>query len=144
MEKRGKRVIKLGVALVLALLIGAGVVFALNRPDSGVAADSVTILKTQGATCGSCTARIEKALKEKPGVAAVEVDLDKGEVAVAYDEKVTKPGILAETVTNLGYTSSVLQVMTSGQYKAMTGRDIRASVATTDAGCGDCCNRKRK
>src|SRR5512136_650281 len=92
---------KFGLIAVAGLLIGVGAVFALN-PNSGPVADSVLVLKAQGVSCGSCAGKIEKALKEKPGVASVEVDVDSGGIAVAYDAKVAKPEILAETVTALG------------------------------------------
>lgn len=143
MVKPGKGVVKLGVVAVLALVIGAGAVFALNQPGSGALADSVAILKSQGVTCGSCAARIEKALKEKPGVASVDVDLDAGRVTVAFDSTVAKPEVLAETVTGLGYGSSVIQVMSMGQYRAATGRDVPAPAAKAGGGCGGCCNRSR-
>ena len=142
MEKPVKGVVKLGVAVALALVIGAGAVFALNRPDSGATGDSVAVLKSQGVTCGSCAARIEKALKEKAGVASVEVDLDAGRVLVAYDSKATKPETLAETVTGLGYGSSVLQVLSTEQYKALTGGNIPQQTAKA-GGCGNCCNKNR-
>lgn len=143
MVKPVKGAVKLGVAVVLALVIGAGAVSALSQPDSGVNADSVAVLKSQGVTCGSCAVRIEKALKEKPGVASVEVDVDAGRVIAAYDSKIAKPETLAETVTGLGYGSSILQVLSTEQYRAMTGRN--ATVQTAKAGgCGSgCCNKNR-
>lgn len=144
MEKLVNDVVKLGVAVALALTIGAGAVFALNQPgsgDSGVTADSVALLKTQGVTCGSCAGRIERALKQKPGVASVEVDVDAGRVAVAYESKVVKPETLAETVTAAGYGSSILQVMSTEDFKAQTGRNVGPQTANA-GGCG-CCNKNR-
>lgn len=130
----------LAIAVILALAVGAGVVFALNKPVSAVAADAVAVLKSQGVTCGSCAGKIEKALKEKHGVASVEVDVDAGRVVVAYDSKVVKPEILAETVTGLGYGSSIMQAMSADQYRATTGRDLPVQAAKA-GGCG-CCNKK--
>ena len=143
MEKPVKDMAKLGVAVVLALVIGAGAVFALTQTGPGVTVDAVTILKSQGVTCGSCAGRIEKALKEKSGVAAVEVDVDAGRVMVAYDSKVVKPETLAETVTGLGYGSSILQVLTIEQYKAMTGRNVSVQTAKSGGCGGGCCNKNR-
>ncbi|HEY6009493.1 MAG TPA: heavy metal-associated domain-containing protein, partial [Geobacteraceae bacterium] len=135
MEKPVKGVVKLGIIIVLALVVGASAVFAINQPDTGVAADAVAILKSQGVTCGSCAGRIEAALREKPGVASVEVDVDAGRVAVAYDSKVARAETLAETVTAAGYGSSILQVLTSEQYTVLTGRNVPVRTAKT-GGCG--------
>lgn len=143
MEKPVRGVIKMGASVVLALVIGAGAVFGLNQPAPGANADSVAILKSQGVTCGSCAGRIEKTLKEKPGVASVEVDVDAGRVMVAYESKATKPETLAETVTGLGYGSSILQVLSTEQYKAMTGRNVQVQTAKAGGCGGGCCNRNR-
>ena len=131
----------LAIAVILVLAVGAGALFALNHPVPGVEADAVAVLKTKGVTCGSCAGKIEKAVKEKPGVASVEVDVDAGRVIVAYDSKVVKPETLVETVTGLGYGSSIMQVTSVDQYRATTGRDLPAQ--PTKAGCA-CCNKNSK
>lgn len=141
MIKHLKGTFQLGVAVVVALAIGAGAVYALSQPGAGVKADSVAILKSQGVTCGSCAGKIEKALKEKPGVSSVEVDVDAGRVIVAYDSRAAKPEALAETVTGLGYGSSILQAMSAEQYRAATGRAAAAQTPKA-AGCA-CCNKNR-
>ncbi len=143
MGKRIEVAVKLGVVAVLALVIGAGVVFALNQPGSGATADSVAILKSQGVTCGSCAGRIERALKEKPGVASVSVDVDAGRVTVAYDSKKAAPEVLAQAVTELGYGSSILQVLTTEPYKAMAGSNAAVQTAKAGGCGGDCCNKNR-
>lgn len=143
MVKPVKGAVKLCVTAVLALVIGAGAVFALNQPGPGVVADSVVVMKSQGVTCGSCAGKIERALKEKPGVASVEVDVDAGRVIAAYDSKVAKPETLAETVTGLGYGSSILQVLSTEQFRAMAGRNVAVQTARS-GGCGSgCCNKNR-
>ena len=139
MKKELSCAFKIGIAAVLALAIGVGAAFALSTAGSAFVADSVVVLKSQGVTCGSCAGKIEKALKEKPGVVAVEVDVDAGLVTVAYDSKVAKHETLAETVTALGYGSSILQVLSAEQYRTMTGRTVAVQTAKT-GGCGGCCN----
>lgn len=42
-----------------------------------------TVLKVEGMTCNHCKMRVEKALKEVPGVTGVRVDLAKKEAVVA-------------------------------------------------------------
>ncbi len=140
MEKPASGLVRLGIATALVLVTGAAVL-GVNLPGAAAGADSVTVLKAQGVTCGSCAGRIERALKEKAGVASVEVDVDNGGVAVAYDAKVIRPEILAETVTALGYQSRVVQNFAADEYRAATGRDVSAQAPAQSAGCG-CCNRK--
>lgn len=143
MAKSGKGIVKTVVFAALAVLIGGGAVFALNLTGPGAKADSVAVLKAQGITCGSCAGRIEQALKEKAGVAAVEVDIDAGRVIVAYDAKAVTPGQLAESVTAVGYGSSVLQTLPADQYRAVAGASAGARAGRA-GGCGgkNCCGKK--
>lgn len=123
--------------VVVALVVVAVFAFSVRLE---AAADAVVVLKTSGMTCGSCAGRIEKALKARPGVASVEVDLDAGQVMVGYDSKLAEPGKLAAGVTEIGYGSSILQTMTAEEYRTMTGRDMRVRAAK--GGCG-CCDNKQ-
>lgn len=143
MGKSGSSVVTAAVIAVIALVIGSGAVFALNSPTAK--ADSVVVLKAQGVTCGSCAGKIEKALRENPGVASVQVDVDVGRVTVAYDGKSVKPETLAENVTALGYGSSILQVVSAEEYKSITGRTVASLDTPKAGGCGGgCCNKNRK
>jgi copper chaperone CopZ len=108
----------------------------------GATADRVVVLQAEGMTWGGSVASIEKALQSKRGVASVEVDVDNGGVAVAYDAKVIKPEILAQTVTALGYESSVAQNFSAEEYRAVTGRDVASHSTAKSGGCG-CCNKNR-
>jgi copper chaperone CopZ len=133
---------KVGIVAVFALVLGVNVASALNSSGSDVLADSVVVLKAQGVTCGSCAGKIEKALKEKSGVASVEVDVDNGGIAVAYDAKAAKPEILADTVTVLGYENSILQNFSADEYRAVTGRNVASVSSEKSGGCG-CCNKNK-
>jgi len=108
------------------------------RVRAGATADSVTILKTSGMTCGSCADRIGKALQGIKGVASTEVDLDGGRVIVGYDTKTVKPEVLAENVKKAGFDSTVQAVMTPEQYRQNTGRDMGAGAITPSGCCGRC------
>lgn len=130
---------KLANILLVVIALAVVAVFAFSvRLEA--AADAVVVLKTNGMTCGSCAGLIEKALKASTGVASVEVDLDAGQVVVGYDSKLAEPGKLAAGVTGIGYGSSILQTMTAEEYRAVTGRDVKARAAK--GGCG-CCNNKQ-
>jgi copper chaperone CopZ len=133
---------RFGIIAIAGLLIGTGAVFALNT-GSGTVTDSVAVLKSAGVSCGSCVSRIDKALKEKPGVGTVDVNVYTGLVAVAYDSKTTKPESLAETVTALGYSSSIQHVMTTEEYKNKSEKPATVSPPARTAGCGGCCNKNR-
>jgi copper chaperone CopZ len=102
--------------------------------------DSVVALKTVGMTCKSCSEKITKALQMQKGVASVDVDVEAGRVIATYNSKVTKPESLAGTVTGLGYGSSILQVLSAEQYRAMTGRSLPMRMAM-GGGSGGCCNK---
>ena len=143
METPAKGIIRLGIGVAFVLLLGAGAVFALNQREAGVKADRVTIIKSEGITCGSCAAKIEKALREKPGVASVEVDIESGGIAVAYDAGVAKPEMLAGAVTALGYESSVYRDFSADEFKALTGKNVASPPSAKSGGCG-CCNKNRK
>lgn len=140
MRKTTVGVFKLTSAAILALVIGTGAVFALNQPGPRANADAVAVLKSQGVTCGSCAGRIEKALREKAGVASVEVEVEAGRVVVAYDAKLVKAEALAAAVTGAGYGSSVLQTMTADQYRDVTGKELTARPAKS--GCACCADRQ--
>src|SRR4051794_24663752 len=78
----------------------------------GSTADSIAILKTTGMTCGSCSDKISQALEKLSGVAVTEVDVDGGWVLVGYDTKAVKPEALAEKVKEVGFDSTLNQVLT--------------------------------
>lgn len=123
--------------VVLALVVVAIFAFAVRLE---AAADAVVVLKANGMTCGSCAGRIEKALKERPGVASVEVDVEAGQVVVGYDSKLAEPGKLASGVTGIGFGCSVLQVMTAEEYRAATGKEMGGR--PVKGGCGCCYNKQ--
>lgn len=65
-----------------------------------------TMLTVQGMTCNHCVMRVAKALKALPGVQDAQVDLQKAEAFVTFDEaKVTREK-LASAVTEVGYRAS--------------------------------------
>lgn len=142
MSIRGAKGLKMTVVAIVALLVGAGAVFAVTRTATEVTPDTVVALKSLGMTCGSCAGKIESALKVKGGVASVGVDVDSGQVLVAYDSQVTNPEALAETVTAAGYKSGVLGTMPMERYQALTGQSVSKSAQASSSGCGGgCCKR---
>lgn len=121
------------IVLVLAVVVMLGL-FAFSVRISPTA-DNVAVLRTAGMTCGGCVTDIEKALRAKKGVAAVEVDLNGGWVIVCYDTKKIMPDAISATVAGAGYRNMVTELMNVKQFRAKTGRDPVA-MAARQSGCG--------
>ncbi len=60
-------------------------------------------LKIQGMTCNHCVMRVEKALKAIPGVQDAQVDLQKAEAEVTYDNAKVSPDKLSLAIVEAGY-----------------------------------------
>ncbi len=60
-------------------------------------------LKIQGMTCNHCVMRVAKALKAVPGVQDAQVDLQKAEAAVTYDDAKVSLDKLSFAVVDAGY-----------------------------------------
>lgn len=128
---------KKGNMINLLLVVAAVLVVTLFAFSVriGPAADHVAVLRTAGVTCGGCVTDIEKALRGKGGVAAVEVDLNGGWVIVCYDTKKIMPDAISATVAGAGYRNMVTELMSVEQFRAKTGRDPVA-MAARQSGCG--------
>ncbi len=63
------------------------------------------VLSVAGMTCHHCSASVERALSEQPGVSAVAVDLARGRATVHGAG--VDPQQLVDAVTRLGYTATV-------------------------------------
>jgi len=62
-----------------------------------------SILKIQGMTCNHCVMRVAKALKAVPGVQDAQVDLQKAEAVVTYDDAKVTTEKLSFAVVEAGY-----------------------------------------
>ena len=60
-------------------------------------------LKIQGMTCNHCVMRVAKALKGTAGVQDAQVDLQKGQAVVTYDEATVSLDKLSFAVVEAGY-----------------------------------------
>ena len=63
-------------------------------------------LKVSGMHCGSCKAKVERALKAVPGTFAVEVNVLNGDAEVSFDGQ-TPAEKLVDAVKALGYDARV-------------------------------------
>jgi len=64
---------------------------------------ATTTLKIQGMTCNHCVMRVAKALKATAGVRDAQVDLQKGQAVVTYDEATVTLDKLSFAVVEAGY-----------------------------------------
>lgn len=78
---------------------------ALNAP--AWAATQTVTLSVTGMTCAACPITIKKALNKVEGVENIEVNLEKKEAVITFDDAKTTVEALLEATTNAGYPSTV-------------------------------------
>ena len=78
---------------------------ALSAPAWAVT-QTVT-LSVPGMTCASCPITVKKALNKVEGVESIEVNLEKKETVVTFDDAKTQVEALLEAIKNAGYPSIV-------------------------------------
>src|SRR5262249_54420225 len=64
-------------------------------------------LRIEGMTCASCVARVEKALKQVPGVASADVNLATEMAEVRVSDRTDPAAALVAAVEKAGYHASV-------------------------------------
>ncbi|MDA0524352.1 heavy-metal-associated domain-containing protein [Methanococcoides alaskense] len=62
-----------------------------------------TKIKVEGMSCGHCKMHVTEAISGVAGVSSVDVDLDKGEAKVSYDENATDIDAIKKAVNDSGY-----------------------------------------
>lgn len=78
---------------------------ALSAP--AWAATQTVTLSVTGMTCAACPITIKKALNKVEGVETIEVNLEKKEALVTFDDAKTTVEALLEATKNAGYPSTV-------------------------------------
>ncbi|CAI8892207.1 mercury resistance system periplasmic binding protein MerP [Methylococcus capsulatus] len=78
---------------------------ALSTP-AWSAGQTIT-LSVPGMTCTACPITVKKALANVDGVSKVEVNFEKREAVVTFDDARTSPETLAQATANAGYPSTV-------------------------------------
>ena len=78
---------------------------ALSAP--AWAATQTVTLSVTGMTCAACPITMKKALNKVEGVENIEVNLEKKEALVTFDDAKTTVEALVEATTNAGYPSTV-------------------------------------
>lgn len=75
-----------------------------TTPATAAPHDALTVsFGVRGMTCANCAQRVEKALRQVPGVKSVEVDLNQGRATVSLSEADADREQLREAVVKAGY-----------------------------------------
>ncbi len=88
--------LKNSIAAVVAML-------ALTSP--AWASPKTVTLNVSGMTCEACPVTVKKALQRVPGVSKIDVQYEKKQVVVTFDDAKTNTDALVKATTNAGYPS---------------------------------------
>ncbi len=86
---------------VISVLVIA-LVFALGAVAVSAATKTVTI-RVEGMHCGGCSSSVTKALKATRGVEDAQVNFEKGEAVVKYDDEKVTEIKLREVINGTGF-----------------------------------------
>lgn len=64
---------------------------------------TTTVINIAGMSCRHCQAAVENTVKIIPGVSSVEVNLEKGNARVVYDEKKIELELIKDSIEEIGY-----------------------------------------
>lgn len=87
-------------------LLSVAAALLLLASPAWAASKSVT-LAVPGMTCAACPITVKKALTKVTGVSKVDVDLDKLQAVVTFDDAKTSVAALTKATTDAGYPSTV-------------------------------------
>ena len=86
------------------LLVLATAMFFIACTSIGVfAATKKATIRVDGMKCAKCTGSVEKALKATPGVEKVEMNLERKEAVVEYDDQQVTEAKLREVINATGF-----------------------------------------
>src|SRR5229473_8086826 len=69
------------------------------------ASPKTVTLNVSGMTCEACPVTVKKALQKVPGVSNIDVQYEKKQVVVTFDDTKTNVDALVKATTNAGYPS---------------------------------------
>ena len=88
--------LKKSIAAVVAML-------ALTAP--AWASPKTVTLNVSGMTCEACPVTVKKALQKVPGVSKIDVQYERKQVVVTFDDTKTNVDALVKATTNAGHPS---------------------------------------
>jgi mercuric ion binding protein len=87
---------------------GIAIIFACTSLVATAAPKTVT-LAIPSMDCPVCPVTVKKALLQVPGVSQANVNFDKRQAIVRFDDARTHVGALTESTKNAGYPSTVVE-----------------------------------
>jgi copper chaperone CopZ len=87
-------------SLVLATAVFLMIAFT---SIGALAVTKKSTIRVEGMTCSKCTGSVEKALKATAGVEKVEMNLERKEAVVEYDEEKVTEAKLREVINGTGF-----------------------------------------
>src|SRR5882724_6653338 len=84
--------------------IGATVAMLVLTAPAWASPKTVT-LNVSGMTCAACPITVKKALEKVAGVSKIDVQYEKKQVVVTFDDTKTNTDALVKATTNAGYPS---------------------------------------
>lgn len=78
----------------------------LRIKEKTMSKERETVLNVAGMTCMSCVRHVDRALRDIPGVSAVEVRLSEGEVLVKHDAEQASIEAMSDALREEGYEAT--------------------------------------
>ncbi|PZR30882.1 heavy metal translocating P-type ATPase [Caulobacter segnis] len=94
-------------------------------------------LLVSGARCAGCINKIEKAVRELPGVDAARLNLTTGKLAVQLEGKQADPERVVETVEALGYRACLFDPGEAAAAQDREGRELAVALGVAGFGAGN-------
>lgn len=95
------------------LLVTAAALLMLASP--AWAAPKTVTLSVPGMTCAACPITVKRALTKVQGVTKTEVDFDKRQAIVTFDDAKTSVEVLTKSTADAGYPSTVMESSTMNE-----------------------------
>jgi copper chaperone len=89
-----RRVTNFAITCAMVLALGAATAFAATK---------TTTIRVTGMKCGHCSSSVAKALKATAGVESAEVNSEKGEAVITYDDEKVTEAKLREVINATGF-----------------------------------------
>jgi copper chaperone CopZ len=67
---------------------------------------TTTRFVVEGMSCDSCAERVEKAVRQLPGISSVQVDLPSGSVAIEHEPEKAAPEQIRQQIVAAGYAAN--------------------------------------
>src|SRR3954470_3142546 len=87
---------------ITKIVLGAVLVLSVGVITASAFTKTVTI-KVDGMMCGKCSASVTKALKATEGVQEAQVNSEKGEAVIKYDDQKLSEAKLREVINSTGF-----------------------------------------